>query len=418
MNNINIFDYPNYLQIIFDKLYENSIKPIIIGGFVRDFLLKRDSKDIDVELYGVTSFTQLESILQEFGEVNNVGKSFGVCKLSLETLEIDFTLPRIDNKISSGHCGFEVKIDKDLDFKTATSRRDFTINAIGYDPIEKKLLDPFNGLSDLENKILRAVDINKFAQDPLRVLRAVGFSSRLDFKIDNELFILCKDMCNNNALEELPKERIYEEIKKILLKSTKPSVGFHLLKKLDALKYLSPIHKLKKEDFEEIVNAIDNIVKHKLNDNKTNILLMLAVICNKFNKKEIREFLSNLTNEKILEKKILSLVQNNFQDFYSDSELFLLATKVNIEHFLIFSAAINNLVDSEVFENIKIRAKELKILNEKASPFLQGRDILACGLKPSQQYSQILSSAYTAQINLEIKNHEEAKKWLNKYLST
>ena len=104
-----MLDYPNKLNIIFDKLLINSIKPIIVGGFVRDFLLKIDSKDIDIELYGISSFEKLEHILEEFGDVNSVGRSFGVCKLKVDDLDIDFSFPRIDSKIDKGHKGFDVK---------------------------------------------------------------------------------------------------------------------------------------------------------------------------------------------------------------------------------------------------------------------------------------------------------------------
>ena len=133
-----MIDYPNELNIIFDKLNNYSIKPIIIGGYVRDFLLNKSSKDIDIELYGIASYEKLEKLLQEFGSVNSVGKSFGVCKLQFDDLDLDFSLPRIDSKINKGHKGFEIQTDETLDFITATSRRDFTINAIGYDVIEKK----------------------------------------------------------------------------------------------------------------------------------------------------------------------------------------------------------------------------------------------------------------------------------------
>ena len=136
-----MIDYPKKLNIIFDKLLSNSIKPIIVGGFVRDFLLDLESKDIDIELYGINSFSKLEKILKEFGDVISVGKSFGVCKLKFNNLDLDFSLPRIDSKIDKGHKGFQIVIDSSLDFKTATSRRDFTINAIGYDVISKKILE-------------------------------------------------------------------------------------------------------------------------------------------------------------------------------------------------------------------------------------------------------------------------------------
>lgn len=430
MKNENLFKYPNNLQIIFDKLEKNNIKPIIVGGYIRDFFLntisKQEnsseecffSKDVDIELYGVNSFEELENILKEFGDVNNVGKSFGVCKLSLENIEIDFTLPRTDNKISSGHSGFSIKVEKNLDFKSATSRRDFTINAIGYDITNNKILDPFYGLDDIENKILRAVDIEKFSEDPLRVFRLVGFSSRLNFTIERELFLLCKDMCDNDVLKELPKERIMDEVKKILLKSPSPSIGFLLLKDLNALQYLQPLNKLNDNDFSEILKALDKITKILTVNNKTNITLMLAILCYKFNKFQTEEFISNLTGEKKLLKDIYSLTQNTFKNSYNDSELLLLATKVNIEYFLIFSQAIHDSIDNKIFQNIKSRACELNILNKKEEPLLRGRDILEYGIKPSDEYSVILSKAYEAQINLEIRDKKEAKKWLKDYLLT
>ncbi|MCD6172586.1 MAG: CCA tRNA nucleotidyltransferase, partial [Sulfurimonas sp.] len=146
--------------------------------------------------------------------------------------------------------------------------------------------------------------------------------------------------------------------------------------------------------------------------------LSLAILCYKFNIKESKIFLENLTTEKKILKDILSFTQNNFKNHYSDSELLELATKVNIENFLIFSSAVNPKINKEVFKTIKIKARKLNILNKKALPFLQGRDILACGIKPSNKYKEILFKAYKAQINLEITSKKEAKEWLNNYLTT
>jgi len=327
MKNDILFDYPNDLQIIFDKLIKNNIRPIIIGGYIRDFLLNIPSKDIDIELYGVESFQKVEEILKEFGNVNSVGKSFGVCKLSLKNLEVDFTLPRLDNKTSSGHRGFDITVEPELDFKTASSRRDFTINTIAYDVLNKEILDIFNGIADLKNKSLKAVNINAFADDPLRVLRAVGFSSRLGFNIDDELFSLCKNMCDKDALSELAKERIFTELKKILLKSAKPSVGFICLKKLNALKYFSPLNTLNKNSFTTVLEILDEMARLKTDSIKTNITLMLAALCYKFDNKQIIEFISNLTSEKKLLKNIFLLINNHFEKNYTDSQLLHLATK-------------------------------------------------------------------------------------------
>jgi len=412
MKNTILFDYPNYLYKIFDKLNTYGIKTIIIGGYIRDKFLNLNSKDIDIEVFGLSSYARLENILQEFGKVNTVGKSFGVCKLSLKTLELDFTLPRRDNKIATGHCGFDVIIDNRLDFKTASSRRDFTMNAIGFDVIEKKILDPFNGQEDIKNKILRAVNINTFAEDPLRVLRAVGFASRFNFTLEKSLFDLCKNMCEKNLLYELPKERIYIELEKILLKSKKPSSAFLLLKELNALKYFTPLNTLHNNNFSIILVALDKMATLKIKNKKINVQLMLSVLSYKFTKTDRHTFISNLTNNKKILHTIDTLLDISFSISYSDSDILRLATEVNIEHFLLFSQAVHQEINEDVFVKLKQRAMILKVLNQKPKAYLQGRDILNLGLKPSEKFSILLKRAYEAQINLKIKSKNEALQWL------
>lgn len=413
--------YPIFLNKIFEKLHNNGARCIIIGGFVRDYFLNKkvQSKDIDIEVYNITSFEKLEEILKEFGSVNSFGKSFGVCKLNVKDLDIDFTLPRVDSKISSGHVGFDVKIKSDLDYITATSRRDFTINAIGYDIQNKKIIDPFHGISDLKNGILRAVDTNKFSDDPLRVLRAVQFCARFDLEMNEELFTLCKKMIAKNVLSELPKERVFEEIKKLLLKSHCPSEGFKLLKKLGGLKYFSELEALKEKDWKEVLLSIDEVAKHKTTNKFTNTVLMFSAVCYKFSEKTTTSFLSKLTNEKELPKKVLSLTLNTITKKQSHSELFRLATKVTIEQLLILNRAIYINSNNELYiacSEIEKEAKKLNILNKKASPFLRGRDILACGKTASKEFSDILETAYEAQMNEEFNSYDEAMKWLKNYL--
>jgi len=258
-----MIEYPNKLDIIFDKLNHYKIIPIIVGGFVRDSLLGIKSKDIDIEIYNLSSYDKLSDILREFGNINLVGKSFGVCKLTLDDLDLDFSFPREDNKISSGHKGFDIKINTSLTFKEAASRRDFTINTIGYNPIKQKILDPFNGIQDLKRKILRAVDMQHFGEDPLRVLRGVVFCARFNFQMDNKLKKLCSHMIANNTLDELPSQRIFEEIKKLLTKAEKPSIGFKLLSELSNNMFKSldiadkiPTLKLTHKELNKLTNII------------------------------------------------------------------------------------------------------------------------------------------------------------------
>ena len=419
-----MIDYPNKLNKIFDKLNNNSINSIIIGGYVRDYLLKIPSKDMDIEVYNISSYEKLENLLQEFGSVNSVGKSFGVCKLSLDDLDLDFSLPRIDNKISSGHQGFKVDVNSNLDFVTATRRRDFTINAIGYDTLNKKILDPFNGIEDLNSKILRAVDNSTFIEDPLRVLRAVQFSSRFNFTLCQELFLLCKKMIKNDMLNELPKERVFEELKKLLLKSPQPSLGFNLLKELEALKYFPQLQKNTDENWTSKMSSLDEMSVLKTTNKKTNLTLMLSILCYDLSITQITKFITILTHEKELLTSVLTLV-SSYNILYpllfnkiKDSEIYNLAQKVKIEELLLLAKMINfsdNNGISQIIDKLYNRAKDLDVLDKKLPPILLGRDLLTCGLNPSKEFSKILDTAYKAQMDGEFNSYSEAMEWLREY---
>lgn len=414
-----MIEYPNFLDKIFDKLENNNAKVIIIGGFVRDYLLNIKSDDIDIEVYNISSFEKLENILKEFGTINNVGKSFGVCKLKIQNYVLDFTLPRIDSKIASGHSGFDVKITKDLDFVTAARRRDFTMNAIGYDIASKTIIDPFNGIKDLNDKVLKMVDAKTFIDDPLRVLRAVQFCSRFNLEMDKELFLLCKSMIEKNMLFELAKERIYEEIKKILLKSQKPSTGFELLKELGVLKYFPVLEKLKANDWSYSISAVDKIANSNFTNKKTNEVLMLAALCHKLNYALVQDFISNLCDDKELLNRVLLLLKNLntlsdiCQKDINDYDIYKLSTQVNIEELTTLSKAVY-----EIGETLAIRAKELNVFNSKLPAIIMGRDLIALGLKPSSEFSEILDAAYEAQMRAKFDSHDEAIKWLKDYLIT
>ena len=412
-----MIEYPNFLNKIFDKLENNGAKIIIVGGFIRDFLLNIRSDDIDIEIYNISSFEKLENILKEFGSVNSVGKSFGVCKLKVENLVLDFTLPRIDSKIASGHSGFNIKIEKNLDFIDAARRRDFSMNAIGYDVSNKTIIDPFNGINDLKDKHLKMVDAETFIEDPLRVLRAVQFCSRFNLEMDKELFMLCKRMVEENLLSQLAKERIYGEIKKNLLKSKKPSLGFKLLKKLGALKYFSHLEFLKEKYWLLSMEAIDKIAALEITNNRTNEVLMLATLCYKFNTSQIEDFISTLSNDKTLLKSIL-ILQKNLNTILNicskniyDYDVYKLATEVNIEELAILSEALYG--DGKV---VALKAKELNILNKKIPAILHGKDLISSGLRPSNEFSKILDAAYDVQMQGKFFSKIDAKKWLNTYL--
>jgi len=367
-----MFEYPNKLNIIFDKLKKNNIKPIIVGGFVRDYFLKKSSKDIDIELYNANNFEQIEDILKEFGDPNIIGKSFGVIKLSLDDLELDFSLPRLDNKVSSGHTGFKIQTFKDLDFKTASKRRDFTINAIAYDIFDKKFLDYYNGIDDIKNKKLRFIDETTFKEDPLRVLRAVQFCARFEFKLDKYLFSTCREMVEQNLLKELPKERIFTEIKKLLLKSKKPSIGLKLLDDLDIKIFTINDKKLL---------DVNNFVKIKTTNENTNLTIMLALLY-----KDTNYNLVELTNSKTLVNNISKLLHvESYFDRKIETIKYNIAKDLDLEMLKLFLKALH---------------VEPKILNtlQFLKPNIHGKDLIKKGMKPSKEFANILQTLYDKQL--------------------
>jgi tRNA nucleotidyltransferase (CCA-adding enzyme) len=204
---------------------------LIVGGWVRDRLAGLPSKDIDLEVFGIDP-ARLKEILGAFGSVNAVGESFTVYKVA----GLDVSLPRRESKTGRGHRGFTVSGEPDLPLKEAARRRDFTINAISWDPLTEEYLDPFDGRGDLERRILRAVDAATFGDDSLRVLRALQFAARFEFTLDEETAALCRRI----PLDDLPAERIWGEIEKLLLRARRPSIGFALALELGVIERLFP----------------------------------------------------------------------------------------------------------------------------------------------------------------------------------
>ena len=206
-------------------------RALIVGGWVRDRLMSRESKDIDLEVYGLPA-DRLRDLLGRFGPVNAVGESFTVFKVA----GVDVALPRRESKVGRGHKGFEVQGDPDLSPIEAARRRDFTVNAISWDPLDQTYFDPFKGRDDIKRQLLRAVDPSTFGDDSLRVLRAVQFAARFEFALDPSTEALCRTI----PLDDLPSERIWGEFEKLLLQAQRPSVGFELALRLGVIDALFP----------------------------------------------------------------------------------------------------------------------------------------------------------------------------------
>jgi tRNA nucleotidyltransferase/poly(A) polymerase len=205
-----------------------SADAFIVGGCVRDAFMNKPSKDIDIIIEGLP-LEKIHEMLKPFGKVDIVGESFSVIKFRPKGFQgepYDIATPRQDRKIGSGHKGFEIITDG-VTIEEDLKRRDFTYNSIAVDIKRMEILDPFNGLKDLKNNILRATDNTAFTEDPLRIIRGIQFASRFGSTIEPNTLMLMRD--NADLITEISGERIFEELNKILTKNGDTSLAFKLL---------------------------------------------------------------------------------------------------------------------------------------------------------------------------------------------
>ncbi|HJM69189.1 MAG TPA: HD domain-containing protein [Candidatus Babeliales bacterium] len=273
------------LSEIIKAIHNSGGYAFLVGGAVRDLLLGKETKDLDIEVHGLT-LEQLAQVLEQFGYVNYVGKAYGV--LRLEKLDIDWSIPRKDR---SGRKP-EVEIDPDMPLEQAFKRRDLTINAMGIDLHTLKLVDPFNGTKDLEHRIFRPTDQAFFIEDPLRLFRVMQFVSRFDGTPTLELDQICKEM----DLSDVSRERIEQEFFKMLLRSKRPSLGIRWLADIGRLKDVLPelyqtIGILQNPDwhpegdvFEHTMQALDQAALLDYDSEEERIAIMFAALCHDLGK--------------------------------------------------------------------------------------------------------------------------------------
>jgi tRNA nucleotidyltransferase (CCA-adding enzyme) len=217
---------PAALARIVRDLRESGFHAVVVGGSVRDALLGLEPKDIDIEVYRI-SYDELAAFLATRGHVDLVGKSFGVVKLSESGAHTyDFSVPRRDSKTGPGHRDFNAHFDASITPREAASRRDFTINAMSFDPLTGEVWDFFGGQVDLNNHVLRATS-DAFSEDPLRVLRGMQFACRFNLTVDEGTAAMSRSIASEYST--LPRERVAEEFMKWAVKSPHPArIGEYL----------------------------------------------------------------------------------------------------------------------------------------------------------------------------------------------
>jgi tRNA nucleotidyltransferase (CCA-adding enzyme) len=431
-------------------------RPMVVGGAVRDALLGLPLKDFDLEVYGLPA-ARLRALLATLGPVDAVGQAFTVFKLGgLGTAGgVDVSLPRRDSKVGPGHRGIAVEGDPFLPVAEAARRRDFTLNALLYDPASGELLDPHGGRRDLEARVLRAVDPGSFGEDPLRALRAVQLAARFELSVESGTARLCAAM----PLAELPAERVFGEIEKLLLRARRPSLGLALLRQWGMLETLAPelvplaatlqdpewhpegdvwTHTLQVAD--EAAALLEGLERPRA------LAVMLGALCHDLGKpattaREEGRIRSRGHEEaglapttSLLERwnvhsllgydvrgQVLGLVGNHLRpgqlyddrERVSDGALRRLARKCEPE--LLYRVARADCLGRRPgrFEPVAMewflaRVRALDVATRPPAPLLKGRDVVALGVPPGPEVGRVLRAVYERQLDGAVASFEDA----------
>jgi tRNA nucleotidyltransferase (CCA-adding enzyme) len=422
---------------------EKGGRPYFTGGYVRDKLLGVPSKDVDLEIFDLTAL-ELESIMVLFGNVNFVGKQYGIYKLA----GLDIGLPRRERKTGVKHTEFQCTVDPHMSIREAAIRRDFTMNAIYYDPIDECHIDPFNGIQDLLcEKTIKHVDAYTFVEDPLRPIRAARFRAVYPFlSIADDTRKLCHQM-PRDPIADLPIDRVFGELEKVLMKAKSPSVFFHALESIYLLETVFPelarmryIDQGKKWHPEGSVYNHTLLALDVLSVGERELDVMLALLYHDLGKELVHvevdgdavrfkghafktanaiKALRRVTLDGNLTDSVLSLVQSHMRpyDFKKDSvrkkHIRRLATEVDVPKLVKVhyadKAGRGDL--GEDFESKVITANQILDLyheiKDEIKPLMSGRDLIDLGMKPSKEFSEILKVVYNKQLDEELATLEE-----------
>lgn len=441
-------------------------RPRLVGGCVRDWLLGLEPKDFDVEVFGL-DYEAMGRALAPFGATDLVGRSFGVLKVRLAGVEYDFSLPRRESKTGAGHRGFAVAPEPDLTEAEAAARRDFTLNAIAYDPLEGRLIDPHGGEHDLRARVLRHTSA-AFVEDPLRVLRAFQLAARFELTLAPETAALCRSI--HATYRELPVERVWGEWEKWAVKAVKPSRGIAVLKQTGWLTHFPEIAALDRLPQEpawhpegdalihtcHCLDALVGLPIWRDGDARTRRLLSLAVLAHDFGKATTTHqadrrgqlrwispgheaaggpptetFLARIGAPHDLVEYVRPLVMHHLahhhgQTNFRDTTVRRLARKIEPATLDELVAVMMSdhlgrppLVSAESLrriEQLRDFAHRLAVGHTAPKPIVLGRHLVALGFTPGPHFKAALDAAFESQLDGAFNDEAGGVEWMRNYL--
>lgn len=458
-------ELPAPLTKIVTALQDNGFVPLIVGGSVRDQLYAdtryaEPPKDFDIEVYGCTP-DELVSILEQFGRVDVFGARFGVIKLFLDGIDLDLSVPRIDNKVGAGKTGFETQFDPRMLPDLGSKRRDFTINSLMYDP-RGYLLDFNNGVQDIAEGVIRATS-SQLEEDPTRLYRALQFATRKGLVSEALTQARLSTMMKDHS--GIKEEMIWEEWKKFFLKGVDYKAGFQFLQdtqlenlypEIAALRgcHQDPTWHPEGDVWTHTILVMEAMREICLNNNikgDDKLVLMIAGLCHDFGKPSTTvfedckwrsighceagvgptvDFLKRINCPDSIAKRVIPLVIAHLDhaSFKGSNPSRSALGKLKLR---IYPAQISELVHlvaadksgraplpgcSPIANWLELE-KDYGLDMPKFVGLLSGKDLIAAGLTPGKHFRPLINLSVEAELRGDFNNHDEALVWLKAYLA-
>jgi len=454
-------------KIVAERVRDAGGRALVVGGFVRDLVLRRlgkgaVSKDIDLEIYHL-QLAKLKELLQamvdsdevrklagrERVHIDEVGESFGAIKMA----GLDIVVTRRDARTAPG-MGRKAAAEPDpkLTYRQAAFRRDLTLNSLALDPLTGQILDAFGGLDDLEHGVMRHIydqdpDKTQFTDDPLRVLRVMQFASRFGFTVAPETLELCRNIPltykkakNDDRPGAIAADRVGEEWQKMLLKSSRPSVGLEVARQSCILEKLHPeLDRLVKESSDgsgvwgETLRAVDRMAEYLKTNPESNlpgVELLLAAICHKLkvdtskkskgseissllgNMRLPSEVITNVSRLVAVLPRVMVLRQNDDGKEESMRRLTLELgrgfTGLTVKQAVLLERVIGQNEEVAADQDpLVLLAQELHVSEGPPSPIVTGKDLMDMGMEQGKMMGQVLARVFDEQLkgSFDDRNH-------------
>ena len=401
-----------HTETVLNQLAQDGFEAYIVGGSVRDVLMGKESKDVDIEVYGGTG-DEIAASLKKIGKVDAVGQAFGVLKIRLGKEDFDVSLPRRDSKTGEGHTGFDVEVDPNLSLEEATERRDYTINALMYSHKHGFIIDKHGGLKDLKNKQLKHVS-DAFDEDPLRVLRGVQMSSRFDMELHPDTVEKAKSL--KHEFSSIAKERVQMEFQKLYEKGQSSDKALKLLQQTEWDENLPGLKEANTEQLRSQVATMQTMITDKtIPKNRREVFLSASIASGIKDPKTRTQFLSytcvgdKIKNEALQLTLLTSpseLTSENLKNWSYD-----MPRGLNVNDWVLLETSKGNKKQAEA---VKWEAIKAGVLHNYEKDLIDGNDLLefASDRKMGKWVGSTLKAVRAAQYQGAFSDKSSALKWL------